>query len=141
MDHYLKDEAHIAENWWLMADHISRIPEPGDFFCVSSTASATAPLSVRNESGEINAFHNICRHRGSRLCRHDEDPRYDDDRLSVRQSGESGNAQVFRCPYHAWLYDLDGNLIDAYAMKDDFDMAANSPYQVPHAHRVRPYIP
>lgn len=125
MEHYLKDEDYIAEHWWLMADHVSRIPEPGDFF-VFKYGLGDSAIVVRNESGEINAFHNVCRHRGSRLCRHDEDPRIDDKRLSVRQSGESGNTQVFRCPYHAWMYDLDGNLIDAYAMKDDFDMAANS---------------
>ncbi|MDH3441273.1 MAG: aromatic ring-hydroxylating dioxygenase subunit alpha [Gammaproteobacteria bacterium] len=124
MAHYRKDEAHIAENWWLMADHVSRIPEPGDFFVFKFGLGESA-IVVRNESGEINAFHNVCRHRGSRLCRHDEDPRPDDDRLSVRQLGESGNAQVFRCPYHAWLYDVDGNLIDAYGMHDGFDRSAN----------------
>ena len=124
MEHYLKDETYIAENWWLMADHVSRVSEPGDFFVFKFGLGESA-IVVRNESGEINAFQNVCRHRGSRLCRHDEDPRPDDDRLSVRQSGESGNAQVFRCPYHAWMYDLDGNLIDAYDTPDDFDMTDN----------------
>jgi Rieske 2Fe-2S family protein len=121
---YNTDERHIAENLWLLADHVSRIPEPGDFF-VFKYGIGDSAIVVRNESGDINAFHNVCRHRGSRLCRHDEDRRIDDDRLSVRQLQESGNAQVFRCPYHAWLYDLDGNLIDAYDTHDDFDMAEN----------------
>ncbi len=122
---YKTDERHIAENLWLMADHVSRIPQPGDFFVFKYGVGDSA-IVVRNESGDINAFHNVCRHRGSRLCRHDEDRRIDDDRLSVRQLHESGNAQVFRCPYHAWLYDLDGNLIDAYDTHDDFDIAENS---------------
>lgn len=122
---YKTDERHIAENLWLLADHVSRIPEPGDFF-IFKYGEGDSAIVVRNESGDINAFHNVCRHRGSRLCRHDEDRRIDDNRLSVRQLEESGNAQVFRCPYHAWLYDLDGNLIDAFDMQDDFDMAENS---------------
>ena len=124
-EHYKHDERYIAENFWLLANHVSRIPEPGDFFVFKFGLGESA-IVVRNESNEIRAFHNVCRHRGSRLCRHDEDPRPNDDRLSVRQLGESGKAQVFRCPYHAWLYDLDGSLIDAYDMPDDFDMAANS---------------
>ena len=124
-EHYKNDERYVAENFWLLADHVSRIPEPGDFFVFKFGLGESA-IVVRNESNEIRAFHNVCRHRGSRLCRHDEDPRPNDDRLSVRQLGESGKAQVFRCPYHAWLYDLDGTLIDAYDTHDDFDMAANS---------------
>ena len=124
-EHYKHDERYIAENFWLLANHVSRIPEPGDFFVFKFGLGESA-IVVRNESNEIRAYHNVCRHRGSRLCRHDEDPRPNDDRLSVRQLGESGKAQVFRCPYHAWLYDLDGSLIDAYDMPDDFDMAANS---------------
>lgn len=124
MEHYRKDEEYIGENFWLLADHVSRVAEPGDFFVFKFGLGQSA-IVVRNESGDIKAFHNICRHRGSRLCRHDEDPRPDDDRLSVRQLGERGRTQIFRCPYHAWLYDLDGNLIDAYDTPDEFDRAEN----------------
>ncbi len=124
VEHYKKDERYIGDHFWLLADHVGRIPEPGDFF-VFKYGLGESVIVVRDESGDIRAFNNVCRHRGSRLCRHDEDPRPSDERLSVRQLGESGNAQVFRCPYHAWLYDLDGSLIDAYNVPDDFDMAAN----------------
>ncbi len=124
VEHYKKDERYVGDNFWLLADHVSRIPKPGDFF-VFKYGLGESVIVVRDESGDIRAFNNVCRHRGSRLCRHDEDPRPSDERLSVRQLGESGNAQVFRCPYHAWLYDLDGSLIDAYNVPDDFDMAAN----------------
>ena len=124
MEHYKKDERYIAETFWLMADHVSRIPEPGDYF-VFKFGLGDSAIVVRGKDKEIRAFHNVCRHRGSRLCRHDEDPRIDDARLSVRQLGESGNAQSFRCPYHAWLYDLDGSLMKAYDVHDDFDMDAN----------------
>jgi len=125
MEHYKEDERYIAENFWLMADNAKRIPEPGDFF-VFRFGLRQSVIIVRGEDQEIRAFHNVCRHRGSRLCMHDDDPRPKSDaRLSVKQLGESGNTQSFRCPYHAWLYDLDGSLIDAYNMDDDFDLAGN----------------
>jgi len=124
VERYKKDERYIGDNFWLLADHVSRIPEPGDFFVFKYGLGESA-IVVRDESGDIRSFYNVCRHRGSRLCRHDEDPRPSDERLSVRQLGESGNAQVFRCPYHAWLYDLDGSLMNAYDVHDDFDMSAN----------------
>ena len=123
-EHYKRDERYVGANFWLLADHVSRIPKPGDYF-VFKYGIGESVIVVRDESGVIRALNNVCRHRGSRLCRHDEDPRSTDERLSVRQLGESGNAQVFRCPYHAWLYDLDGSLIDVHDVHDDFDMAAN----------------
>jgi Rieske 2Fe-2S family protein len=81
---------------------------------------------VRDKAGEVRAFHNVCRHRGSRLCRHDEDGLPTDKRLSVTQLTASGNTPVFRCPYHAWTYDLNGRLISApNGMPSDFDFAQN----------------
>ena len=124
LEHYKEDERYIGENFWLLADHVNRIPETGDFF-VFKFGLGESVIVVRGEDQEIRAFNNVCRHRGSRLCKHDEDPRPNDERLSVKQLGESGNAQFFRCPYHAWLYDLDGSLMDAYDVHDDFDMADN----------------
>src|SRR5262249_19146119 len=50
-------------------------------------------IVVRTASGEIKAFHNTCRHRGSQLCR-----------------VEHGSGPAFTCPYHGWTYDLDGRL-------------------------------
>lgn len=123
-EHYRNDERYIADNFWLLADHVSRIPDTGDYF-VFKFGLGESVIVLRDEAGDVRAFHNVCRHRGSRLCRHDEDPRPGDERLSVRQLGESGNAQSFRCPYHAWLYDLDGSLVKAYDVHEDFDMNAN----------------
>ena len=64
MKHYRKDEEYIAEKFWLMADHVSRVSEPGDFFVFKFGLGQSA-IVVRNESGDIKAFHNVCRHRGS----------------------------------------------------------------------------
>ncbi len=121
---YLKDEAIIKDNLWLLADHESRIPDAGDYF-VFAYGRGDSILVVRNNKGTVNAFHNVCRHRGSRLCRHDADSVPADPRLSVKQLGQEGSSPVFRCPYHAWTYDIDGSLIYAYGMQDDFDPAAN----------------
>jgi Rieske 2Fe-2S family protein len=122
--HYPGDERFIAENFWLMADHVSRIPEPGDYF-LFEYGRGESVIILRNGKGEVKAFHNVCRHRGSRLCRDSEDPKPQDNRLSVRQLAASGNTPLFRCPYHAWTYDLDGNLIQTYGMAKDFDPSKN----------------
>jgi phenylpropionate dioxygenase-like ring-hydroxylating dioxygenase large terminal subunit len=122
---YLIDERFIADNVWLMVDHESRIPKPGDYF-VFEFGRGESVIVVRDQAGAVKGFHNVCRHRGSRLCRHDDDPAPTDARLSVKQLGNRGNTQVFRCPYHAWTYDLGGRLISApNGMPADFDLSKN----------------
>ena len=123
-EHYLRDEAFLKENQWMFADHVSRIPNAGDYF-VFQFGHGESVIVVRNQAGEVKAFHNVCRHRGSRLCRHDADSVPSDPRLSVKQLGQDGSSPVFRCPYHARTYDTDGSLIYAYGMQDDFDAADN----------------
>jgi phenylpropionate dioxygenase-like ring-hydroxylating dioxygenase large terminal subunit len=122
--HFDADEAFLAENIWQYTDQASRIPNPGDFY-VFEFGRSESILIVRGQDNEIRGFHNVCRHRGSRLCRHDADAKPGDPRLSVKQLGQSGSSPVFRCPYHAWTYDTEGSLIYAYGMQDDFDPAEN----------------
>ena len=116
--HFANDERFIAEHFWLMADHETRIPKPGDYF-VFQFGRGDSLIIVRDHAGEVKAFHNVCRHRGSRLAVHDEllpsealpTGKPDDAKLSVVQLGPNGNTPVFRCPYHAWTYDLTGKLV------------------------------
>jgi nitrite reductase/ring-hydroxylating ferredoxin subunit len=123
--HFVTDERFLADNLWFLLDHVSRIPQPGDYF-VFEYGRAYSVIILRDKAGEVKGFHNVCRHRGSRLCRHDDDPAPRDARLSVKQLGATGNTPVFCCPYHAWTYDLTGALISApKGMHIDFKMSEN----------------
>lgn len=112
----LELERVIYRNWFL-AGHISEFPEPGDFK-VFQVAGESA-IIVRGADGRLNGFANVCRHRGSLVC------------LEQR-----GHADSFSCPYHGWMYDIDGNLFAARDMPDDFDMSAHSlkPVSVDEVH-------
>ena len=76
---------------WLYAGHTSQIPNPGDF--MQFRLGRDAIIICRDLEGQIRALANTCRHRGARVC---ED--------------QAGSCQVFTCPYHGWVYDLDGSL-------------------------------
>lgn len=96
----------LLSSQWLMTGHVSQIPNVGDFFLYEIDKESV--ILTRNKAGEIKAFHNICRHRGSRVCLEHQ-----------------GNKRLFTCPYHAWSYDLDGQLRAAASMPDGFDKGAN----------------
>src|SRR4030095_10162686 len=110
--HFRTDERFLGDNLWFMADHENRIPKPGDYF-VFEYGSGDSVIVLRDKAGAGKWSHNVGRHRGSRLCRHDDDPAPKDSRLSVKQLAANGNTPVFRCPYHAWTYDLSGALLSA----------------------------
>jgi Rieske 2Fe-2S family protein len=103
---YERDLERILMRHWLCAGHESRVPNPGDFFLVEIAAESV--IIVRGEDRGLRAFANVCRHRGSRICREAE-----------------GNAKLFICPYHAWTYGIDGALRAARHMEPGFDRAAH----------------
>ena len=129
--HYINDERFLADNFWFMYDHVSRIPKPGDFF-LAEFGRGESVIVVRDKQGEIKAFHNVCRHRGSRLCQGETerpteaspDAKPLDKAISVVQLAHEGNSPLFRCPYHAWTYDLEGKLVFyPKGMPEGFDPA------------------
>ncbi len=77
---------------WMFAGHACEILKAGDWF--THEIGAESIVAVRGADRKIRAFHNVCRHRGSRIC-----------------LGASGQTQAFVCPYHAWAYDLNGRLL------------------------------
>jgi len=104
---FAQEQEKIFSNQWVLVGHQSGIAQPGDYF-ISEVADESL-IIVRDKRGEIRAFYNVCRHRGSRLI-------------------ENRNGQLsaaIQCPYHAWMYGLDGRLIGAPHMDDvpDFDKA------------------
>jgi nitrite reductase/ring-hydroxylating ferredoxin subunit len=81
---------------WIGIGHVGEIPKPGDYF---TTELVDEQLIVaRGTDKSIRVLSNVCRHRGSVIAR------------------GTGNAKRFICPYHAWTYGLDGNLIAAPLM-------------------------
>ena len=100
------DMDQVIGQKWILAGHVSRIPNKGDYFLFKIGAEQI--IIIRENSGSVRAFFNVCRHRGSILC-----------------SAQSGNAPRLVCPYHAWTFGLDGKLISARLMPEDFDKAEN----------------
>ncbi|MFN4272233.1 MAG: aromatic ring-hydroxylating oxygenase subunit alpha [Aliihoeflea sp.] len=87
---------------WLFAGHDCEVAKPGAFFTLQ--VGDHPVIVVRGRDGQIRAFHNSCRHRGSRVC-----------------AAERGTSARLVCPYHQWTYDLDGALVFARQMGEDFD--------------------
>jgi Rieske 2Fe-2S family protein len=94
---------------WVVAGHISAVDEPGKFF-VRQVATDSVVI-MGGADGEPHAFLNVCRHRGARLV----------------EEAEGSVRKRLRCPYHAWSYDLDGQLRAAPHMDgvEDFDFSCN----------------
>lgn len=78
------------------------LPAIGSYFTV--TLAEAPVLVVRGEDGYVRAFLNICRHRGSRVA---------------ADRGHPG--RVFKCPYHAWSYDINGKLLGQPSAGQAFD--------------------
>ena len=103
---FKEDMARVISRKWIVAGHVSRIPNKGDYFLFKIGAEQI--IVIRENDASVRAFFNVCRHRGSTIC-----------------SAESGNAPRLVCPYHAWTFGLDGALISARLMPEDFNKADN----------------
>jgi Rieske 2Fe-2S family protein len=112
-DLYKAEMDRLFGRMWFYAARSEEIERPGQF--VVRELNGYNIVVTRNMAGRVTAFHNVCRHRGTRLC--------------TETAGKFAGS--IQCPYHAWTYDLDGRLIGAPHMdevphfrKSDFPLHA-----------------
>lgn len=92
---FAEEQDRIFATSWHCAGRASSLAKPGDY--VLRTVAGESLIILRDRSGSLRAYFNVCRHRGTRLC--------------DAPSGEL--SETIQCPYHAWTYTLDGRLIGA----------------------------
>lgn len=104
---YKSETERIFFNHWLYAGRESQLPEKGSFFLFEIDNESI--ILLRDQHGGLQAFYNVCRHRGTRICN--------------EATGQF--SKTIQCPYHAWTYALDGQLIGAPNMHEvqSFDKA------------------
>lgn len=106
-DIFRADIKAVFETDWIFACSAVEMPRPGDY--ITLTVGENPVVVLRNRDGEIAAFHNTCRHRGSVICQQPQ-----------------GRVNRLVCPYHQWVYELDGSLLNARQMPDEFDRSAHA---------------
>ena len=114
-EHYRKELEVFWYSMWIYACRSEEIESPRDYKVV--TIGDQNVIVTRDLQGNARAFHNTCRHRGSILC-------------TEEQGRFEGGSIV--CPYHAWTYSLEGDLIATPHQLEsaDFDMKDYSLYNV-----------
>ena len=93
-DRFQLEQQKLFRGYPLLVAHVSELAGEGDF--LRRTVAGVPMLLTRDRQGQVNAFYNVCRHRGARLV-----------------EAESGCRHRFTCPYHAWTWDNQGRLIAA----------------------------
>ena len=102
-----------GDRWSVMTPlgELSTSPDgPDQIFVLHRNEAGRRAQLFYYGDGAVRAFHNVCRHRGQRLC-----------------PAESGKAAKIVCPYHQWTYELDGRLLWARDMDADFDPSQRYP--------------
>jgi choline monooxygenase len=83
----------LFQRTWQYAGHVSDLPDAGSY--ITAVAGDQPVLVLRGDDGELRAFRNVCRHRGSQLL-----------------TGQGRCKKAIRCRYHGWTYDAtNGRLL------------------------------
>ena len=109
--YYEAERAAIFRRTWLNVGRVERLPRTGSYFTRELTVVGTSLVIVKGADGEVRAFHNICRHRGNKLVWND-----------FPSEETAGSCRQFTCKYHAWRYNLDGDLTFIQQEGEFFDL-------------------
>lgn len=118
-DHHRREIDAVFRAGWSCAGVVDDVAEPGSFAAVD--VAGLPVLLTRDADGVLHGFLNVCRHRGSPVAE------------------GCGTARALSCPYHAWVYRLDGSLARAIGMDgvDGFDAAEMGLHRVSVAEWAR----
>ena len=105
--HFELERQRVLRADWVCAASLDDVPAQGGWSAVS--VAGVPVLLVRQRDGDVRGFLNVCRHRAAPLC----------------DDGVADTGSLIRCPYHSWLYRLDGSLARAAGVgePDGFDTA------------------
>ena len=98
--YFQREMDRLFARMWVCVGRTEQVAKPGQFIVRELLGESI--IITSNAAGHVNAFYNVCRHRGTKLC-------------TEHQGSFPGSIQ---CPYHAWTYDLDGRLIGAPHMEE-----------------------
>jgi len=98
-DFFALEQEKIFSTAWVAVGCLQQVQNPGDIL-VTEVAGRTF-LVIRDKTGKLGAFYNVCRHRGSKLLE------------------KSCNIKRLRCPYHAWVYGLDGQCLGTSMFRNE----------------------
>jgi choline monooxygenase len=87
---YRAEVERIFHHYWLCVGRAEDVPQPGDYLTMDLVGEPI--IVVRDGDGEVRVHLNVCRHRGCKVAE------------------GNGKAKTFRCPYHGWMYGLNGEL-------------------------------
>ncbi|MCP4766162.1 MAG: Rieske 2Fe-2S domain-containing protein [Gammaproteobacteria bacterium] len=87
------EREQVFHRSWQFVCHEEKLREPKSYIAIDVQGQSV--VAIRNKTGELRAFYNVCKHRGHELI-----------------FGE-GKTKKLTCPYHAWTYNLDGALVVA----------------------------
>lgn len=103
------EQERLFANVWLMAGRTDQLKNSGDYFTFEIGIESILVVNAGKEG--LQAFYNVCRHRGRRVV----------------NEGECGNKKSLLCPYHYWSYDLCGALrgVPSFNTFDNLNKADN----------------
>ncbi|ADV14813.1 ring-hydroxylating dioxygenase, large terminal subunit [Mesorhizobium australicum WSM2073] len=87
---FAKEQAGLLARSWQFAGHVSLVEKPGDYFTFEIAGQNL--FCIRDRDGEVRSFYNVCQHRAHELVH------------------GTGNSKLTVCPYHAWTYEISGQL-------------------------------
>jgi Rieske 2Fe-2S family protein len=99
---FRQDLEEIWHKEWIFAGHTFELEKAGEYMTIQ--IGDYPVVIVRDDKGQVRAFHNACRHRGSRIC-----------------AESKGKVARLVCPYHKWTFGFDGKLMYAGNMGEKFN--------------------